>query len=149
MLIQTMPNLIDPYVLLAIGVVLVALEAVITSFIVIWFGIGFIIVGIISKFYAFDSSIWQLSTIAIISLILLVLLRKKILEKFLFSQEEVNDNFLDEKGEGIIKSKKVFYKGTFWEIQSNLNENEFEEDEKVVVLGTHKNHAKIEKIENN
>ncbi|WP_072680643.1 NfeD family protein [Arcobacter sp. LA11] len=138
-------DIIDPYLLLGIGVVLIGLEAIITSFILIWFGLGFLIVALISMGYEFSDGIWQLGAVAIISLVFIVLLRKKVLEKFLSSDENITDNFLEEGGIGEIKNSKVFFKGTYWEIDSSLNNNEFEENEKVTVIKTYKNSAKIEK----
>lgn len=136
---------INFYYLLGTGVFLIALEAIISSFILIWFGIGFLITAFISVLFPYKDGVWQLATIAIISLGLLLVLRKKSLEKFLQSDEEINDNFLNEMGIGEIKNGKVFFKGTFWEIDSNLDENEFEEGEKIKVLKTYKNFASIEK----
>jgi len=140
-----MLNVIDPYILLAIGVALVALEALIASFIVIWFGIGFLIVAIISFFFIFSAGVWQLATISLISIFLILFLRKKVVDTFSKSKIEVSDDFLNEKGIGEIKNSKVFYKGTYWEIDSNLDEKEFFEGEKVLVLKTSKNMASIEK----
>lgn len=140
-----MLNVMDPYILLGIGVVLVALEAVIASFILIWFGIGFILTALISIFYNYSDGVWQLATASIISLLLILILRKKALEKFLASKEEITDNFLDEKGIGEIKNSKVFYKGTYWEINSELSDDEFSEGEKVLVTKTSKNFATIQK----
>ena len=113
-----MLNVIDPYILLAIGVALVALEALIASFIVIWFGIGFLIVAIISFFFIFSAGVWQLATISLISIFLILFLRKKVVDTFSKSKIEVSDDFLNEKGIGEIKNSKVFYKGTYWEIDS-------------------------------
>ncbi|MBP6714570.1 MAG: nodulation efficiency protein D, partial [Aliarcobacter sp.] len=73
------------------------------------------------------------------------LLRKKVLEKFLNSRKNISDDFLNEKGIGEIRNSKVFYKATYWDIDSNIDEKEFVEGEKVVVLKTHKNTAIIEK----
>ncbi|WP_323595040.1 hypothetical protein [Aliarcobacter butzleri] len=67
------------------------------------------------------------------------------MDKFFKSQTEVSDNFFDEKGIGEIKNSKVFYKGTYWEIDSNLNAKEFVEGEKVEVLKTSNNMATIQK----
>ncbi len=138
-------DIIDPYLLLGIGVVLIGLEAIVTSFILIWFGLGFVIAAFISMGYNFSDGIWQLGVVAVISLLLIVLLRKKALEKFLSSDENITDNFLEEGGIGEIKNSKVFFKGTYWEIDSSLSDNEFKEDEKVKVIKTYKNFAKIEK----
>ena len=138
-------DLINPYILLGIGVILIGLEAVIASFILIWFGIGFILTAFISMGYDFSDGVWQLACVAIISLALLAMLRKKVLEKFLKSEEEITDNFLSEGGTGEIKNGKVFFKGTYWEIDSELDDNEFESGEKVEVIKTYRNSAVIKK----
>ncbi len=144
--VQTMLlDIIDPYILLGIGVVLIGLEAIVTSFILIWFGLGFIIAAFISMGYNFSDGVWQLGVVAIVSLVFIVLLRKKALEKFLSSDEDISDNFLEEGGIGEIKNSKVFFKGTYWEIDSSLADNEFKENEKINVIKTYKNFAKIEK----
>lgn len=143
--IQIIISVIDPYILLAIGVALIAFEAVIASFILIWFGIGFIVTAGISYIYPFSDGIWQIATASIISLFLIFLLRKKVLEAFLESRRDISDNFFDEKGIGEIKNSKVLYKATYWDIDSKLDEKEFVEGEKVIVLKTHKNQATIEK----
>ena len=142
---QIILSVIDPYILLAIGVALIALEAVIASFVLIWFGIGFVLTALLSYFLAFNDGIWQIATASIISLILLLMLRKKTLESFLKSKRNISDNFFDEKGIGEIRESKVFYKATYWDIDSKLDEKEFVDGEKVVVLKTHKNKATIEK----
>ena len=145
MLIQTILDVIDPFILLAIGIALIAFEAVIASFILIWFGVGFVVIAIVSSMYMFSDGIWQIAAASIISLLLLFLLRKKVLEKFLNSRKDISDDFLNEKGIGEIRNSKVFYKATYWDIDSNIDEKEFVEGEKVVVLKTHKNTATIEK----
>lgn len=144
---QTLTTLsvIDPYILLAIGVALVAIEAFTVSFIVIWFGIGFLIVAIISFFFIFSGAIWQLAIVSLVSLFLLVLFRKKFLVRFSKSQRELKDDFFNEKGVGEIKNSKVFYKATYWDIDSKLDEKEFVEGEKVEVLKTSNNKATIQK----
>lgn len=142
-------ELINPYILLGIGVVLIGLEAVISSFILIWFGIAFLITAIISMNYAFSDGIWQLASAAIISLILIVLLRKKALEKFLDSQENITDNFLQDGGIGEIKNSKVFFKGTYWELEPDDFDDTFEEAEKIEVIKTYKNFARIKKLKKN
>lgn len=142
---QIILSVIDPYILLAIGVALIAFEALIASFVLIWFGFGFILTALISYVYIFSDGLWQIAIASIFSLILLLLFRKKALESFLKSKKDISDNFLDEKGIGEIKNSKVFYKATYWDIDSKFDEKEFVEGEKVIVLKTYKNHATIEK----
>lgn len=138
-------DVINPYILLGIGVVLIGLEAVIASFILIWFGLGFVITAFLSMYIDFSDGVWQLGVVAIISLLFIVLLRKKLLEKLLASKENISDNFLEEGGYGEIKNSKVFFKGTYWEIDAALDESKFEEGEKIIVKKTFKNYATIEK----
>ena len=142
---QIILSVIDPYILLAIGVALIAFEALIASFVLIWFGFGFILAALISYVYIFSDGLWQIAIASIFSLILLLLFRKKALESFLKSRKDISDNFLDEKGIGEIKNSKVLYKATYWDIDSAIDEKEFVEGEKVVVLKTFKNQATIEK----
>lgn len=137
-------DLINPYILIGIAVVLIGLEAVITSFILIWFGLGFLIVGLISFGYEFSDGLWQLGAVALISLAFLVLLRKKALEKFLKSDKDISDNFLNEKGIGEVKNSKIFYKATYWEVEFASQEFDLEEGQKVEVLKTYRNFAVIE-----
>lgn len=138
-------DVINPYILLGIGVILIALESVVVSFILIWFGLGFLITALISFAYDFSDGLWQLGIVAIISISFIAVLRKKALEKFLESDKDINDNFLDEKGIGEIKNSKVFYKGTYWEIEFKNGDFDLEEGQKVEVLKTYKNSAIIQK----
>ena len=92
--VRIMLSVIDPYILLGIGIVLIGFEAVITSFILIWFGIGFVLTALISYFYGFDDGMWQLAIASLISILLLVILRKRTFKKFLNSDEKITDNFL-------------------------------------------------------
>lgn len=142
---QIMLSLFDPYILLAIGILFIAFEAILGSFVIIWFGIGFGITAFISNFYTFPDGIWQLATVSFISTILLLIFRKKVLETIFKSKTEISDDFFNERGIGEIKNSKVFYKGTYWEIDSEIKTDSFEEDEKVVVLKTFKNSATIQK----
>lgn len=142
---QIMLSVIDPYILLAIGILFIAFEAMIGSFVIIWFGIGFGITAFISNFYTFSDGIWQIATVSFISILLLLVFRKKVLETILKSKIEVSDDFLNERGIGEIKNSKVFYKGTYWEVDSEIKTDNFEEGEKVVVLKTSKNNATIQK----
>ncbi|CAI6148748.1 MAG: hypothetical protein SPLUMA1_SPLUMAMAG1_00718 [uncultured Sulfurimonas sp.] len=139
-------NLISPIILIAIGIGLIALEAMIFSFVLFWFGIAAIIVGGLSFFPIYSDGLWQLASIAIIAMVLLLSLRVKATEIFLKSKDKKNnDNFLNEKGVGVIKDGKVYYKATYWNIDLNHTET-FEEGEKVTVLGTAKGIADISKL---
>ena len=102
----------EAIIFLIIGVVLIIAELALFSFYLIFFGIGFLIIGIFS-FFVFFGWNWQILTAFVIGLVLLILFRKKIVNRF-FKKSLVQDDFLNESGFGIIKNGMVFYKGTFW-----------------------------------
>jgi len=139
-------SLISPTILIAIGLGLIAIEALIFSFVFFWFGLAFIIVGVLTYFSVFADGLWQLSSASVIAIALLLLLRTKSIKLFLETKgKENNDNFLNEKGIGVIKNAKVYYKATYWGI--NLSNKEvYKEGERVSVLSVAKGIANIEKI---
>lgn len=137
-------SIISPTILIAIGLFLIAIEAMSFSFISFWFGLASILIGIATNFIDFNDGLWQIASICILALVLLLSLRTKLMEKFLKSKDqEINDTFLNEKGEGVIKNGKVEYKATYWDIDSK--DTDFKEGEKVIVLSALRNKAKIEK----
>ena len=69
---QIILSVLDPYILLAIGIALIAFESVIVSFVLIWFGVGFVLTALISYIYIFGDGIWQIATASIISLIFML-----------------------------------------------------------------------------
>jgi len=139
-------SLISPIILLAIGLGLIALEILTFSFVFFWFGLAFLIIGALSYFAIFPDGLWQLSGVSVIAIVLLLSLRTTALKIFLKSKEkENNDNFLNEKGIGVVKGGKVYYKATYWNIDL-ANNDTFSDGEKVTVLSTAKGVAYIEKI---
>ncbi|QCD52919.1 putative slipin-associated protein (NfeD domain) [Campylobacter sp. RM16192] len=122
--------MISPFFVLALGVFLIVAELLIGSFFIMFFGLGFLIVGI---FGFFIEMLWyhQILLVAIISIILLFTLKKPIEEKFYNSKNEVKDDFLNESGIGEVKEGKVYFKGTLWNYDGELKEGD-----KVQVIGT-------------
>ena len=137
-------NILSPTLLIAIGIFLIATEAITFSFILFWFGLASIIVGLLSFIIDFPTLAWQLTAISIIALLSLFSLRTKALELFLKTKEndEVKDNFLNTGGDGVVKNSKVYYKATFWDCDTL---EEFEEGEKVRVLEAKRGKVIIEK----
>lgn len=140
-----MLSVMDFYTLIAIGIALIAFEVFIYSFILIWFAFGFIIVGVLTLFLNFSTLYWQLATVCIISLLLLLSFRKSFLKRFSKSEKEISDNFFNEKGFGIIKNRKLLYKATYWEIDESIGLDDFNEEEKVEVIEIKANKAVIKK----
>ena len=137
-------SIISPTILIVIELFLIVIEVMSFSFISFWFGFSSILIGIATNFIDFNDGLWQIASICILALVLLFSLRTKLMEKFLKSKDqEINDTFLNEKGEGVIKNGKVEYKATYWDIDSK--DTDFKEGEKVVVLSALRNKAKIEK----
>ncbi|MBN2815051.1 MAG: nodulation efficiency protein D [Campylobacterales bacterium] len=130
--------------LIAMGIGLIALEALLFSFVVFWFGVATILVGFSSYFIEYNDGLWQLATIALIALLLLFTLRSKALERFMKSQDhEHNDNFFNTSGEGEVRNGKVYFKGTYWKIES---QQLFSEGERVRVTSTEGSTAQVEKL---
>lgn len=137
-------SVFSPMVLIGLGVILIALEAFIYSFFVVWFGIGLIIVGVVSNFYNFSDGMWQLSLTTLIALLLLFTLRAKISEKFLKEQDQApKEDFLNQSGRGVIKNNKVYFKATYWDIKSD---DKFEDGEEVEVVEASKGVALVKKV---
>lgn len=137
-------SVITPEYLIAAGVALIAIEAVVFSFVVFWFGLATVIVGVLSYLFSFNDGLHQLVAIALIAMVLLITLRAKVLERFMKAKgKDHDDDFLNEEGEGIIENGKVYFKATYWKIDSSES---FEEGEKVKVLSTKGASAKVLKI---
>lgn len=136
-------SVISPIILIAIGIVLIAIEAITFSFVLFWFGLASIIIGIFSYFFQFSDGLWQLTAIAIVSLLMLFLLRVKVLKKFDKPKDgAVKDNFFNTKGEGVVKDGKVYYKATYWNCDTI---DDFSDGEKVEVVEIKKGKAVIRK----
>ncbi len=135
---------ISPLILIAIGIVLIALEILTFTFILLWFGIAFVIVGLLSYLIPFSDGIYQVGMLSIISILLLFTLRTKSLEIFMKAKnKDHNDDFLNQSGIGIIRDGKVYFKATYWNIVSN---DKFEENENVTVISTEGSNANIKKL---
>jgi membrane protein implicated in regulation of membrane protease activity len=111
-----MLNPIDISYLLAIGVALVAFEIITGSFVLFWFGLGFIIVALLGLVFPFGDGAVQIALSFTIGAIMLYTLRAKFIATFMNSKEKHTDFFEDEeKGKGVIQNGRVFYKGTYWD----------------------------------
>lgn len=115
------------------------------TFVLIWFGFGFLAVLICSIFYTFDLALVQVSLAFVFSVILLLIFRKKLLNYIRKSADKkIKDDFLNESGIGTFKEGKIYFKGTFWDYEpSNLKLNS---KEKVKVISAKNNIVKIEKF---
>ncbi len=137
-------SVISPEYLIGAGIALIALEAVLFSFIVFWFGIASVIVGIVSYVITFSDGIHQVTAVSVLAVVMLIGLRSKALERFMKAKgKEHNDDYLNIEGQGVVRDSKVYYKATYWNIDSAES---FEEGEKVNVLSVKNSTAVISKI---
>ena len=116
--------------MIAIGAVLCALEFMLFSFYLLFFGVAFIIVGAVNFGFNFEWS-FQILAVLVLAFILLVLLKAPLKSKFMAKKESFNEEFLDESGVGEIRENMVYFKGTLWKYDGGLKNGE-----KVQVLGT-------------
>ena len=122
--------MISPYIMIAIGALLCALEFTLFSFYLLFFGLAFVIVGVLNFGVAFEWP-YQILGVSVLAIILLVLLKAPLKSKFMSRKESFNEEFLDEVGVGEIRENMVYFKGTLWKYDGNLANGE-----KVTVLGT-------------
>lgn len=133
------------WIFIALGVGFVIAEVLFMDFTLIFFGLGFLIVGILSFFINLSWQI-QLLLAATLSILLLIMLKKRIKTAFFKSKEKLEDNFLDESGVGEIKNGMVYYKSTFWKSDKIAN---LADGEKVRVKGVKNGQIVLEFDEKN
>lgn len=106
------------------------------------FGIAFACVAILSAFIDMPWWIWLLLA-CVLSLMFFIIIKTPI-KKF-FSAKKTNDNFLDEKGIGVVKNGMVYFKGTYWQSTEILG---FSEGEQLEILGVKDGEIIIKKSKN-
>lgn len=130
-------------VLFGIGLGLIAIEAMMMIFFVVWIGLGFLITSIINFIYPLESFWYQIGTTAVIALILFALFYKP-LKRLLNKAEEVKDDFIQDTGIGTIKNNMLSYQGTYFQVV-NMDISNMD-NTKVNVTKIDKNSAWIELI---
>ncbi len=113
-------EVISPAYLLAIGILLIGLEAVTFSFILFFIGVGFVLVGGISYLYAFESGLVQIAIAFVIALALIFSLRNYMLNRLSKPSEEVEER-THVSGVGYVQDGAVKFDGTYWETDANLS----------------------------
>ena len=111
---------ISPSYLVAIGILLIGLEAVIFSFVLFFFGMGLIIVAGISYFYIFDTAIIQLALSSVIAILGAYLFRGKLLEKISKPSQEIEER-THISGVGYIDEDMIKFDGTYWRCDNDLS----------------------------
>jgi len=111
---------IEPTVLMAIGIVLIAVEIFAATFYLFWMGAGFILAAAASYLYPFENGMTQLAIALASGTVLVVLLRKKTAEIALRPQE-VQEEKAHVGGVAIIEKGHIKFDGTYWKCNDDLS----------------------------
>ena len=106
--------------LIAIGILLIGLEALIFSFVLFFLGIGFIITATISELYLFDNGIEQIATAFVIALVFAYFFRKVLLEKITKTSQE-KEQRTHISGVGIVDNGMIKFDGTYWKTLDDIS----------------------------
>ena len=126
--------------LLAAGIIMIGLEALVFSFFLVWLGVGFIVVAALSYFGLFDSGIAQIATAVSIGLVLVFVLRK-------WSMNMMNKTADDSEekphkgGLGTVDNGMIKLHGTFWQCDDDLSA--YKNGDRVEVVDIINNRAKL------
>lgn len=133
-------EVIDWAYLLAFGIVLIGLEALIFSFFLVWIGIGFIIVALLTYFGVFESGTAQIAVAVSIGLVLLLALRKWSMNLINKTQDNTEEK-IHTGGVGVIDGGMIKMDGTYWQSDDDLSE--YKDGDRVEVLDIVNNKAKL------
>jgi membrane protein implicated in regulation of membrane protease activity len=133
-------EVIDWSYLLAIGIVMIGLEAMIFSFFLVWLGVGFVIVAGLSYFGLFDSGTAQIATAVSIGLVLVFVLRKWSMS-MVNKTEDDSEEKIHKGGIGTIDNGMIKLDGTFWQTDDDLSG--YKDGDKVEVVDIINNKAKL------
>lgn len=107
--------------LLAIGIVLIGLEALLFSFFLFPVGLGFIIVSVLQLYFVeFNSLFSQLATVLGIGLVFILLFRKKFI-KMIGKSSTNEEEKVHVGGIGIVDGTQIKFEGTFWNTNDDLS----------------------------
>ena len=133
-------EVIDWYYLLAIGIVLIGIEALFFSFFLIWIGIGFLLVSALSYFGLYENGIAQIATACVIGLALVFALRKWSM-KMLNKTQDTPEERSHIRGIGTIDNGMIEMDGTYWSSHDDLSG--FKDGDKVEVIDVVNNKVKL------
>ena len=137
-------EVIDWAYLLAFGIVLIGLEALIVSFFLVWIGIGFIVVAAMTYFGLFESGTAQIAVAVSIGLVLLLALRKWSMNLVNKTQDNTEEK-IHKSGVGVIDGGMIKMDGTYWQSDDDLSQ--YKDGDRVEVLDIVNNKAKLAKLE--
>ena len=135
-------EVIDWSYLLAAGILMIGLEALVFSFFFIWLGFGFVVVAGLSYFGLFENGVAQLATAVSIGLVFLLALRKWSIKMINKTQDDTEEK-IHKSGIGTIDNGMIKMDGTFWQSDDDLSV--YTDGDKVEVIDIVNNKAKIAK----
>ena len=124
--------------LLALGIILIGIEALLFSFVLLWIGMGFLVVAVISYFEFFESGYAQIAVAVSIGLVLVLLLRKWSM-KLINKTEDDSEEKIHSGGIGIIEGGMIKMNGTYWQSDEDLSG--FKDGDRVEVVDIVNNKA--------
>ncbi len=133
-------EIIDWAYLLAFGVFLIGLEALVFSFFLIWIGIGFVVVALLTYMGLFESGYAQIAVAVSIGLILLLTLRKWSM-RLIVKSEDSSEEKIHKSGLGVIEGGMVKMDGTYWQSDDDLSQ--YKDGDRVEVVDIVNNKAKL------
>ncbi len=133
---------IDWAYLLAIGIILIGFEALLFSFFLVWIGIGFVVVALLTYLGLFESGYAQIAVAVSIGLVLLFTLRKWSMN-LVHQTEDDTEEKIHQSGVGIIEGGMIKMDGTYWQSDDDLSR--YKEGDRVEVLDIVNNKAKLAK----
>lgn len=126
--------------LLAAGIIMIGLEALFFSFFLVWLGVGFVVVALLSYFGVFDNGIAQIAASVSIGLVLVFVLRKWSMNMIIRS-EDSSEIKPHKGGAGIVDKGMIKLDGTFWQCDDDLSA--YKDGDRVEVVDIINNKAKL------
>ena len=108
------------YYLLGFGFLLIGIEVMLLSFYLLWIGLGFITVALLSLAFEFNNGLIQISVSLIISIILLVAFKKPLQQTM--KEKPNSEKAIHQSGMGIISNGAIKMDGTFWSTDDDLSD---------------------------
>jgi len=106
--------------LIAIGILLIGIEALLFSFVFLFLGIGFLSISLISYIYPFESGLAQIALAFVIALLSIFLFRKSLLTK-MSKESDVKEERSHVSGMGIVQEGMVNFDGTYWKAETDIS----------------------------
>lgn len=128
--------------LIAIGILFIGLEVLLFSFVLFFFGLGFLAVALLSFFYSFDNGLAQIAIASTIALLLAFALRKYLMQR-LSKTNNKPETRVHVAGIGFVEDGMVKFDGTYWECLDDVSA--YKDGDKVEVIDVVDNRVILKK----